>query len=517
MSTTQPTDTDDLPPPPAHFAERADNDDERWIEDWITAYLDLTLGPKQREICRSVVNNETTAVVGANGTGKTYVTAAIVLAWQNVRYPAISFGTSGTGKKLYRTLCRPIDKLQGAALGGVGLPGTFKQQPPRIDYDDPEHYFEAATPTDAGELEGAHEGYTLAIIEEADKDDVTAQTVDAMRSLVTDYEKGRMLVVGNPPRDEGNVFARLIHDSPAWHTIRVSSFDSHNVLVESGESDGEIIDGMATVSALRKDWQDYHDIPWPGIEQARAWSDLESADFREDLSQRWYRRRAGVMPPGEASVHRPLEPEVVEAAYQPDATPDRKTPESLGVDVARSGDDTVAAGPHEDHIVIEYERTGTDHTEQEQELADKIREWPTLDIAVDAVGEGSGLADGLNDRFGTVHRFKNSEVAADKLTYDRCWGESLALFAAFLEAGGTFSHRKLYEQAKIAAREVTWNERELDRGDDGAKVLSATPKDDVKQRLGRSPDHLDAALMAAWAREANPETDDRITNPVFGL
>jgi len=223
------------------------------------------------------------------------------------------------------------------------------------------------------------------------------------------------------------------------------------------------------------------------------------------------------MPPGEASVHRPLEPDLVEQAYQPDATPSRATPESLGVDVARSGDDTVAAGPHEDHMVIEYERTGTDHTEQEQTLADKIRDWPTLDIAVVAVGEGSGLADGLHDRFGTVYRFKNSEVAADKMTYDRCWGESLALFAAFLKAGGTFSHRKLYEQAKIAARTVTWDERELDRGDDGAKVLSATSKDDVKQRLGRSPDHLDAALMAAWAREADPETDDRISNPVFGL
>jgi len=452
MSTPQPTDTDDLPPPPAHFAERADNDDERWIEDWITAYLDLTLGPKQREICRSVVNNETTAVVGANGTGKTYVTAAIVLAWQNVRYPALSFGTSGTGKKLYRTLCRPIDKLQGAALGGVGLPGTFKQQPPRIDYDDPEHYFEAATPTDAGELEGAHEGYTLAIIEEADKDDVTAKTVDAMRSLVTDYEKGRMLVVGNPPRDEGNVFARLIHDAPAWHTIRVSSFDSHNVLVESDESDGEIIDGMATVSALRKDWQDYHDIPWPGIEQARAWSDPDSPDFREDLSQRWYRRRAGVMPPGEASVHRPIALDAVRTAH--DATPTvRDTPGAVGIDVARSGDETVLVGLHDCEFRVHDTWQNTDYPTQEREIADYLREWPTCPVAIDAVGEGSGLADGLAERFPDVTRFKSGSVAADETRYRRKWTEALAHFGKIID-GGSLTGRALFEQASLAARVV---------------------------------------------------------------
>jgi len=397
MSTPQPTDTDDLPPPPAHFAERADNDDERWIEDWITAYLDLTLGPKQREICRSVVNNETTAVVGANGTGKTYVTAAIVLAWQNVRYPALSFGTSGTGKKLYRTLCRPIDKLQGAALGGVGLPGTFKQQPPRIDYDDPEHYFEAATPTDAGELEGAHEGYTLAIIEEADKDDVTAKTVDAMRSLVTDYEKGRMLVVGNPPRDEGNVFARLIHDAPAWHTIRVSSFDSHG---------------------------------------------LHDCEFR------------------------------VHDTWQ-----------------------------------------NTDYPTQEREIADYLREWPTCPVAIDAVGEGSGLADGLAERFPDVTRFKSGSEAAAGQTYRHKWTEALAHFGDTVD-GGSLTDRALFEQASLAARVVEYEETYLaSRGDDGAQVLTATSKETLKTELGRSPDHLDAALMAAWVREADTNSHDYATDP----
>jgi len=508
MSTTTAAEPDlSEVPPPSHYAARADRGDELWIEDWITTYLDLTLGPKQREICRSVATNERTAVIGANGTGKTYITGAIVLAWQNVRYPAISFGTSGTGKKLYRTLCRPIDKLHSSALDGVGLPGTFKQRPPRIDYDDPEHYFEAATPQDAGELEGAHEEYTLAIIEEADKDDVTAETVDAMRSLIPDYEKGRFLVVGNPPTDEANVFADITADESPWHVIHISSFDAWNVLVETGERDGERIEGMATVSKLRGDWADYHDEPWPGIEQARAWSDPDHPEFRDDLDERWYRRRAGIISPTNSQVHRAFSPQLVQSGYEPNKKPQRNRPTALGVDVARSGDDTVAVGHHGDHLVVHYAATGTNHTKQEQTLAAHIRDWPSPEIAIDAVGEGSGLADGLDNRFG-AHRYKSNETAHREDTYDRCWGESLALFGEFLREGGTFSNSDLYEQAQVAARTVTWDERFLDsRGDDGAAVLRATPKEEVQNRLGRSPDHLDAALMAVWRECTEPEQE----------
>jgi len=413
MSTQPHSDSDDSAvveiPPPSHFAERADAGDETWLEDAIQAYLDLRLGPKQREICRSVVTNERTAVIGANGTGKTYITAAIVLAWQTVRYPAISFGTSGTGKKLYRTLCRPIDKLHGAAVGGAGLPGTFKRQPPRIDYDDPEHYFEAATPSDAGELEGAHATYTLAIIEEADKDDVTAKTIDAMRSLIPDYEGGRMLAVGNPPEDEADVFASIVGEGSAWNVVHVSSFDSWNVLVETDAREGETIDGMATVSALREDWNDYHDEPWPGVEQAWTWTDpwrgtdrsgaivppdtnggAPNETFRTDLDERWYRRRGGIIPPSGAETWRPFHPPVVKRVY--DDRPAAKGGRAIGsgLDVARSGDRTVLITLYPNRLVVRDTWEGTNYPQQEADVMAILDEDPDHPLAVDAAGKGRG-------------------------------------------------------------------------------------------------------------------------------
>jgi hypothetical protein len=490
-------------PPPSHFAHRADNNDETWLEDAITAYLDLTLGPKQREICRSVVQNERTAVLGANGTGKTYITGAIVLAWQTVRYPAISFGTSGTGKKLYRTLCRPIDKLHSDALNGAGLPGEFKQQPPRIDYEDPEHYFEAASPQDAGELEGAHSAYTLAIIEEADKDDVTDATIDAMRSLIPDYEGSRMLAVGNPPDDEADVFAEITSGDSAWNVVRVSSFDSHNVLVETGAKDGEIIDGMATVSALRGDWNDYHDEEWPGVEQAQAWSDPSHEDFRDDLDSRWYKRRAGVIPPQTSQKWRPFTPSDVEAAYQRAVDPS-ETPDSFGIDVARSGDKTIGTAKYGPELRTEYARQGTNHVQQKEELTDKLYALNSPEIAVDAVGEGSGLADELADAFARVERFSNGMKPAEEREYYDAWAEALALFGDFLDSGGAITNQHLYEEAKVAARTVEFSTRSLtSRGGD---VIEATAKERIKERLGHSPDYLDSALMAVWLDMAEQQT-----------
>jgi len=190
MSST-PRASDDVDEPavrsPEHYARRAQDGDETWLEDAIEDYLGLTVTQAQQKICRALVRNEKVVVVTANGLGKSYILAAIVNVWLLTKYPAIAFGTSGTYAKLKRTFCKPVEALHDNALHGHGLPGRYKQQPPRIEIDgEPEHYFEAASPEDAGELEGVHTAYTLGIVEEADKKAIDEEVLDAMTSLVTD-------------------------------------------------------------------------------------------------------------------------------------------------------------------------------------------------------------------------------------------------------------------------------------------------------------------------------------------
>lgn len=520
------------------FATRADRGDETWIEDAIEAFLGLTVTGPQREICRSVASNKRTAVSTANGLGKTYIVAAIANIWQTVKYPAVTFGTSGTGKKLYRTLCRPIEKLHDSALEGAGLPGEFKQQPPRIDYADPEHFFEASSPSETGELEGVHTAYTLAIIEETDKKDVTADTIDAMRSLVSD-DQDRMIAVGNPPEDEADIFHRLLSEGSSWNAIQYSSFEGHNVQLEQDHITGEKVDGIASISAIRDDWKDYHDQPWPGVEQAARWSlpyldsenrpvagrqnaafrsdgdPVRNGEFRTDLSTRWYRRRGGIIPPGDAQVNRPFYTDTIQRAFNAtDSTQLPQTaPSGSGVDVARSVDNTVLATRHGDFLRIEYAKQGTDHPTQESRLRSILDPWPDHPIAVDAIGQGAHIADNFTNAYSSVTHFGNNEKPIDEMNYKNKWAEALALLGEFFESGGTVvrdpdrHYRKLKDELSVAARVVAFEENELTRG----TVLEATSKTKIKERLDHSPDFLDAAAMAVWASEAGSvsvNTDD---------
>lgn len=478
---------------PSHYAERADRGDETWLEDAIEAYLGIEVTEAQRRICRSVASNRRTLVITANGLGKSYILAAIAVIWLVVRYPAVSFATSGTEKKMRRTFCKPVENLHDNAV--VPLPGTYKSRPERIEIDgEPEHFFEAASPKDADELEGVHTAYTLAIIEEADKPAVDEEVLDSMRSLVTD-EQDRMVAIANPPKDEANSIVPLM-ESSKWDVIEFSSFQSHNVQVELGEVDGEKIDGLATLTKIQDDWEEYNDEAWPGVDAARK------SHERDDLDERWYRRRLGVMPPDTASAHRPFTVSNVEAAWERDVDAPRE-PAGVGIDVARTGgDQTVLAGVHGDQLRIHHAERGANHRDQEEALRGVLDGWPEVEAAVDAVGEGSGLADALQEAYPNVARFNAGATPADETEFYDNWTAGLHALGEWLEAGGSIQDPRLREELLVAARVVEFDEKfYASRGRDGAEVLKASSKSDVKDRLDRSPDYLDAAYMAVLAAD----------------
>jgi hypothetical protein len=269
---------------------------------------------------------------------------------------------------------------------------------------------------------------------------------------------------------------------------------------------------------MQEDWREYHDEPWPGIEDAitisspyldtdgtptvREYEAVQAnEDFREDLHQKWYKRRVGISPPEDSESWRPFSVSDVEQAWHR-STEFPHDATTAGVDVARSGDETVLAGKHVEAIKTHYARKGNNHVEQKSALADKLYGIGGPEVAVDAVGEGSGIADELNQQF-NVTRFSNGAKPVDESNYYDSWAEALALFGEFLEDGSIESER-LYEQAKVAARVVEFSTRTLtSRGGD---VIEATSKDSIKEALGHSPDHLDAALMANWLEMTETQT-----------
>lgn len=462
---------------------------EDQYNDWVRDYLGVTLTDAQKEIGRSLYNNERTLVIGANGFGKSWDVACLIPAFIFSNYPASALATSGTYGKLRRTVCKPIQKLHDDA---TGLPGEYKKTPPRIEIEgEPDVYFQAASPRDAGELEGVHNKYTLGVVEEVDKDDVTAEVIDSMESLLTDH-RDRLLVIGNPPRDEANIAAELM-DDPTWNVLNYSSFDSHNVQAELGEIDADPIDGLVTLDRIKTDWESWNGTEWPGVEAAKA------SAGEDALDQRWYRRRLGVMPPDTADAHRPFSLSDVEEAYQRGASR-TNYPKGIALDVARmSGDFNALSAVYGMELDVVDRWKGVNHVGNEEKVKTLVSKDWECDFAVDAVGEGSGLADRVGTFYADMIRFQAGAYPARMSEYKDKWAEGMFLLGRFLKNGGSFSDRRLYEELQCAARSVEYESRYLKSRDDD--ILQLSSKDEIKERLGHSPDVLDSAMMAVWAAD----------------
>lgn len=465
--------------------------------DFITDFFGISPTAIQQRLLRAVAEHKRVLAVGANGPGKSYIAAALNGAFLYSNSDSICMPTSGTYSVLDDTLWKPLRSMVKSAQDSQDLPGRPLENPPRILIDD-EWYFKAVSPTHPSNLEGRHAGTMLITIEEADKPDITREHIDSAESMITD-DNDRMLVTANPPDAEDNVVYELMQDDN-WHVIQFSSFESRNVRVDIGESDAEKIPGLVDLATVKYDWARWNNSEWPGAEVAR------SAHLHDDtLDSRWYRRRAGVIPPESASAHRPVTVAGIEAAFDrpiPRETTQPPTPQGLGFDVARMGGDSNAlAVVYPDSLRILDTWQGVDHTANEARVRRQLGEGWDATLAIDATGEGSGLGDRIGTWYPNTHRFNAGGEAADRTEFKDCWSEGLYHLGQFLQTG-SFTDRRLREELLAAARTIEYEEKYYASRE--STVLKATSKSAITDQLGRSPDVLDAAMQAVWARDADP-------------
>lgn len=557
--------TSELPSDPAQFASEVfpryakSTGPDRYAR-FVNEILGLQRTYVQDKILAALHEHKQVIVDAANGVGKSYIAASGGVAALYCNPDCIVNVTAGNSGTLKTNIWKPArslyrDSILPDVFGGRTLDGSREI---RSGLDD-EWFFECVSPRYPGDLEGPHNDHVIYIVEEANKPGVTGEHIEAVRSTATD-DNDRALVISNPPQDEANIVYELM-ESDEWHTLRFSSWDSHNVRVDRGLEDAEKIAGLADTSKLVDDWNEYHNEPWPGLERvieisspylqedgtpvvdpqraaiAPSGDPVENSEFREDLDERWYRRRAGVIPPESASVYRPYQAEEAKAAYVDEratnyfAAAGSTYPVGTGIDVAGPGSDrTIMATLYRNgDVAIRYTAASTDYPEQEQELMHDSRLGGdrTHPVAVDANGEGSGLAGYLADRLPDLYRFgsdKNPLVPKDgnersydgdfgKLNYKNQRTEALAALGKAMPEL-TYVDSDLREELVIAARSIEFQTTTVkSRGKNGAEVAVANSKEAIKDRLGHSPDYLDAVMMAVWARDCTPQgitADDAI-------
>lgn len=495
-------------------------------------FLGVRLAETQKRLMRAVTRKQRILIISGNGVGKSYSVAMLILAFLYTNRDSVVLGTSGSYGQFIDTMWGPLDNMCEKVQDEHGLPGTiYRGNKPSIEID-PEWFFGVTSPRQPGELEGRHASDALVVIEEADKEYITEDHFDSAGSSITDMND-KMIAIANPPDDEANVVYEK-KESDRWHVIDFSSFESHNVKVDTGKfEDDSHIPGLVDLVTIADDWEEWNDRDWPetpddwlgvhyhkerietgetsrqeliemlrpGVEKART-AHRES----DDLDKRWYKRRLGEIPPAAATVHRPFTIDDVKAGYDRDPRIVTKSPDGIGIDVARKGGDfNVIAGVHGDLIRIHKRWSGQDHNEGEQKIRSTLSKWPDVPVAIDANPEGSGLADRVSTFAPEMVRFKSGETAAHEDMYFDKWTEGLHKLGHFLEDGGAIDNRRLREEMLAAAREIETEEKYYKRREED--VYKAGSKDNIKDVLGRSPDMLDAALQAVWSASDAPEAE----------
>jgi hypothetical protein len=484
--------------------EKYVNGDERYI-DFANDVLGTDLSGVQEEILRQVTTNRQTAICSGNGVGKSYAVAVLVLGFLYCNPKGSVMLTSGSYAQMEQTVWPEVKRLLSDARDqGVPLPGTVKEAQPRIEFDNsPTKSFRAISATHPDSLEGRHAEKMLVIVDEADKPDVDQAVIESARSSVTD-DNDRFVVIGNPPREEANSMWDVLTD-PMFETVNFTSFESRNVKLDAGLVEGEKLPGLVDLSQIKADWESWHpSTEFPGVEACMDMVEREDETgvlrpTVDNLDERWYRRRLGCIPDDGSRAVRPFHVEDVATAeeqWDEINADDAVDYDCFGVDVARGGGDrTVIVGLTEERldVLADVESPG-DHSVNRR-LVERHVGDSEAPVIIDAIGEGSAVADQLNQDF-NVTRFKSSQKAIQRDKFHDRRTEALKEFGKWLDGGAVDPQSELATELRAAARHIELEEKSLRSG----VTWKATSKSDLKKSdaLGRSPDLLDAASLATW-------------------
>lgn len=437
---------------------------------WVKKKTGVQLWSKQREIAQSVMQNKLTAVKSGHGVGKSFTTSNLAAWWIDTHPPeeTVVISTAPSTRQVSAIMWEEIRKIHRKA----GLPGEV-QRSDRWLIDNIEVGF-GRKPQDYDKhaFQGLHRKYLLVIIDEACGVDEWLWV--AALSMATGRDN-RIVAIGNPD-DPTSHFAKVCRPDSGWNIIHISVFDSPNFTNEEVTED-------AASKLTQLDWIDFMEKE-VGRDTA-TWTSKVLGEFPEidEMS---------TIPLG--WIHRAQE-RWMDWRNNGGSLSGRHV---IGADIARYGGDKTAFAHKYGNVVTEVEVFPGGDTER---TADRLLDHFGATAIVDTNGVGAGVFDkvrrrgmsatplnvgnrtSLRDSSGQIDFYNLKAAATWKLrdALDPGKGASLCLPAEGKEA-------ELLAAELSAPRWKTMA---------GGKMVIET-KDDVRKRLGRSPDRGDAVVLANW-------------------
>lgn len=461
----------------AEGRSRYQDDPVGWIQDVLGEYL----WSKQQEIVRAVVKHRRVAVKSCHGVGKTFLVARLACWWieNHKDLDAGVISTAPSNDQVVGLLWKEINiahekgGLKGRVnqtnwwLGNVRV--AFGRKP---------------SDTQPGAMVGAHSLYNLVILDEADG--VADSLWTAAGALATNDES-RIIAIGNPDT-AGSRFEKACKPGSGWHVITIDAHESPNW---TGEYVPERLKALLVSKAYEQEVIDDHGI--------------DSPVYLSKIRGQFPKQNAN-------AIVRDADLQKARAAR-----PMRDTdlfPVELGVDVAAGGDRSVIRlrrgvrfGSEEGVWVW---RSQHDDSERlVREILDAQQKTGATSIKIDANGVGWAVVGAVRKalrkqtlrggRVCHVHGVMVGQRATNPKRFKNLRAELWWLARELCEA-------QVWDLSLIEEDDPLLEELKAPNwSTDAGKRIVVEQKDEVRKRLGRSPDDADAALLAYYTPPSESE------------
>lgn len=429
---------------------------------------------RQVEILEAVRDNDRVAIASGHKVGKSH-TAAIIALWFFCSFPnARVVMSSTTSRQVDTILWRELRMQFGRSR--VVLNDAPPRELAKSGLKAPDfREIVGFTAREAEAVAGVSGKDLLYIIDEASGvPEVIFDAIEGNRA-----GGARLVMFSNPTRIEGAFFDAFHEKSRFYKTLAISSEESPNVTGEWKQLWPAPMGGLAT-----KAW----------IEEKRDEWGADSALYRIRVKGEFVLNEEGRIIPVTL---------IAAAQVRWADTPDDEGPLHIGVDPAGEGgqgDESAFAVRRGPKLLALYGRRGLTPDAHVAEVLGLLREWgrpgdsPRPVVAVDAEGTaGIPVRNALHAVAGPRFRllsvksggkFKMAPNRTHETRRDAMW----AGVERWLREGGAIP-----EDVKLAKELAALEWRTI-----AGNILKATSKDDLRKKLGRSPDRADALALSIW-------------------
>lgn len=437
---------------------------------WIVRHvLGCYLWPQQTQIVAAVQEHSRVSVRACQASGKSYASAALVLAFMLAYKNAVVISTAPTARQVTGILWNHIAEIHRTSrlpLGGDMLQTQYKLGPDRFALG-----FVSSTGGGGSEMavrfQGWHSSHVLAIVDEASG--VERQVFDAIKGSLTSQDS-HLLLIGNPTETSGTFFDSHNSLRHLYCSFKIGYKDTPNFA-----GNGEVAPYLITESFVEEAVADWGG---PGNPQydVRVLGEFPTQGSDSLIALAWADQAVKRTAPITGEPRRVFE---------------------MGVDVARFGsDETAVCVRSGDEVVLLEAWTKFDTMASAERVAEIARKWKVSAIRVDAVGVGAGVFDHLRQLQDVgrlplgvrLHEYNAAAKPRDpekfKMRRDQDWD---ALRSRFREQRIC----ALPEDQKLLGQLTS-----IRYSHDSANRLVIESKDSLKKRGLKSPDRAEALLLA---------------------